>query len=403
MDINVLREKLNSSQHIYLYGAGLTGINYLQRLRQCLPSLSIEGVIVSRREGNPEKIGGLRVMPLSGLDVRKEDAFFWIAVGEMHQKEIIQGLEASGYSRYAVLNQEIMEKLYMLEKHEFTDRRQFADKVLFLLAGYKEFLWKDVFERLENYLPEDVEVCILSSGLKNEWLVTFAEQKGWSYLSTIYNSVTMIQNIAMEYYQHAQWIYKMDEDIFLTEGTLESMLKTFIRVQELEPCNVGVVAPLIPLNGYGYIRILDKLGMRNTYENRFDKVLSGGYPVKKIESDIDAAAFMWGATGDLPKLDELNRIFAESNEYSFCNVRFSIGCILFSRVFWDKMGGAYPYGTGQPGDVGEDEVHLCARTVLKSHVLVVDESSVVGHFSFGPQTEGMKSYYDTHHELFEMQ
>ncbi|MDE7275153.1 MAG: hypothetical protein K2N95_19275 [Lachnospiraceae bacterium] len=403
MDMNVLREKLDNSQHIYLYGAGLTGMNYLQRLRKHLPSRSIEGIIVSGRDGNPEKIGGLRVMLLSELAVRKEETFFWITAGEKHQKGIVQGLEYSGYNRYIVPNQEIMEKLYMLEKHEFIDRRQYTDKVLFLLAGYKEFLWRDVFERLESYLPEDIEVCILSSGLKNDRLEALAEQKGWSYLSTTYNSVTMIQNIAMEYYQNAQWFYKLDEDIFLTEGTLQSMLRTFVSVQELEPCNVGVVAPLIPLNGYGYIRVLDKLGLRDTYEKKFDKVLSGGYPVKKIESDIDAAAFMWGATGELPKLDELNRAFAGSNEYSFCNVRFSIGCILYSRTFWDKMGGAYPYGTGQPGDVGEDEVHLCARTVLKSYVLAVDESSVVGHFSFGPQTEGMKDYYAAHHELFEIQ
>ena len=227
-------------------------------------------------------------------------------------------------------------------------------------------------------------ISVLANLSEDQWslLAEIAEKNEWSYLSTTYNSVTMIQNIAMEYYQQAQWFYKLDEDIFLTEGTLESMMRTFITVPKLEPCNVGVVAPLIPLNGYGYIKILDKLGLRDRYEDRFDKVLSGGYPAKKIESDVEAAAFMWGATGEVPRLDELNRKFGGSHKYSFCNVRFSIGCILYNRAFWDKMGNAYPYGTSQPGDVGEDEVHLCARTVLKSHVLVIDENSVVGHFSF---------------------
>lgn len=403
MDMNALREKLDSSQHVYIYGAGLTGINYLQRFGRQLPSRPIESIIVSDKKGNPEKIGSCNVVPLSELSVPKEDAFFWITAGAKHQEGIIQRLEEAGYSRYAIPNQEISEKLYLLERHEFADRRKRKDKVLFVLAGYKEFLWNDVFERLEKYIPNDIEVCVLSSGLKSDRLAEIAEKNGWSYLSTAYNSVTMIQNIAMEYYPDAQWFYKLDEDMFLTQGALESMMRTFFRVREMEPCNVGVVAPLIPLNGYGHIRVLDKLGLRDTYEKKFDKVLSGGYPVKKIESDIDAAAFMWGATGELPRLDELNRTFADSNEYSFCNVRFSIGCILYSREFWNKMGGAYPYGTGQPGDVGEDEVHLCARTVLKSYVLAVDESSVVGHFSFGPQTEGMKDYYAARHELFEIQ
>lgn len=403
MDINALRKELDRSPHIYLYGAGLTGINYLQRFRRYLPSRAIEGIIVSERKGNPEKIGGIDVVPFSELSVQKETAFFWITAGEKHQKEIIQKLEETGYDKYYIPTQEILDKLYLLEKHEFIDRRKFQNKVLFVLAGYKEFLWKDVFERLEKYISQDIEVCILSSGLKSDRLAEIAEKNEWSYLSTTYNSVTMIQNIAMEYYQQAQWFYKLDEDIFLTEGTLESMMRTFITVPKLEPCNVGVVAPLIPLNGYGYIKILDKLGLRDRYEDRFDKVLSGGYPAKKIESDVEAAAFMWGATGEVPRLDELNRKFGGSHKYSFCNVRFSIGCILYNRAFWDKMGNAYPYGTSQPGDVGEDEVHLCARTVLKSHVLVIDENSVVGHFSFGAQTEGMKDYYTDRHELFEIQ
>lgn len=402
MDISALREKLDNSKHIYTYGAGPAGINCLQRFKRYLPGRLIEGVIVSEKKGNPEKIGGLDVIELSELSVSKEDAFFWIAAGAKHREGIMRNLEEAGYDRYAVLDQEIPERLYMLESHDFADRRMFRDKVLFILAGYKEFLWKDVFERLEKYMPDDIEACILSSGLKSGRLADIAEKNGWSYLSTAYNSVTMIQNIAMEYYQGARWLYKLDEDIFLTEGTLESMMRTFVRARELEPCKIGIVAPLIPLNGYGYIRILDKLGLRDSYEKKFDKVLSGGHPDKKIESDAEAAAFMWGATGEMPRLDELNRRFGSSHEYSFCNVRFSIGCILYSREFWDKMGGAYPYATGQPGDVGEDEVHMCARAVLKSYALAVDESSVVGHFSFGTQTEGMKGYYAARHELFEI-
>ena len=211
MDINALREKLDNSQYIYLYGAGLAGINYLQRFTRQLPCRPIEGIVVSEKEGNPEKIGGVSVVPISELSAPKDASFFWITAGAKYQKEIIQRLEDAGHSRYAVPNQEIMEKLYMLEKHEFTDRRRFLNKVLFVLAGYKEFLWGDVFERLEKYLSDDIEVCVLSSGLKSGRLAELAGKNGWSYLNTAYNSVTMIQNIAMEYYQNAEWFYKLDE------------------------------------------------------------------------------------------------------------------------------------------------------------------------------------------------
>ena len=81
MDMNALRKKLDNSQHIYLYGAGLTGINFLQRFGRHLPSRPIEGIVVSERKGNPDKIGNFNVMPLKEIAVQQETTFFWITAG----------------------------------------------------------------------------------------------------------------------------------------------------------------------------------------------------------------------------------------------------------------------------------------------------------------------------------
>lgn len=76
MDISILKERLDNSQYMYIYGAGLTGISYLQRFKQYLPSRPIKGIVVSEKKGNPERIGKFNVVSLSELLVQKENAFF---------------------------------------------------------------------------------------------------------------------------------------------------------------------------------------------------------------------------------------------------------------------------------------------------------------------------------------
>jgi hypothetical protein len=50
--------------------------------------------------------------------------------------------------------------------------------------------------------------------------------------------------------------------------------------------------------------------------------------------------------------------------------------------------------------MGADEVNLCTFCMLQSRPIMVSENVVVGHFSFGRQTEEMKKYYLEHPEKF---
>jgi hypothetical protein len=213
----------------------------------------------------------------------------------------------------------------------------------------------------------------------------------------------------MEFYPQAKYIYKMDEDIFLTEGCFERIMDAFLQASLVEPLKIGVAAPLINVNGYGYLRILQKLGLVDDYEERFERPLLGGDPEKQIESNTATAAYMWGITGQLPPLDQLNKIFyssqtsvpqtAQKPDYRLCNVRFSIGFILFSREFWDAMGG---FEVSEHADMGADEEKICASCMIKNFGLAVAENCVVGHFSFGKQTDGMKEYYRSNPSYFKV-
>ena len=284
-------------------------------------------------------------------------------------------------------------------EHQFTDRRRHCKKACFVLAGYKSFVYDDVFGRLKRFVPKDVDVCILSSGMYSEELAEIAERNNWSYLSTGVNCVTLILNVAMLKFEDADYIYKVDEDIFLTEGSFEKLLDTYERVEAEGDYHVGFVAPLIPINGYGHLRILRKLGLEHVYTERFERPIFASYPERLVQSSADVARFFWGEGGYIPSIDEMNKRFAaEGFAYSACPVRFSIGFILMKRETWKDMGMFKVI----PDNVclGIDEDQLCEFCIVNSRTIIVSENTVVGHLSFGPQNAAMKEYYGEHKGIF---
>ena len=41
--------------------------------------------------------------------------------------------------------------------YKFIDRKKDNEKLCIILAGYKQFLWEDVFGRIEKYVSQDIE------------------------------------------------------------------------------------------------------------------------------------------------------------------------------------------------------------------------------------------------------
>ena len=270
---------------------------------------------------------------------------------------------------------------------------------MIILAGYKPYLFEDVFARVAAFAPAALDICIASSGLFVEELNDIAAKNGWSYLSTAQNNIPFAQNAAISLHERAELIFKMDEDIFITEGVFDTLLKTYQHVQTRGHYNVGFVAPLIPINGYCHIRLLEKLGLLETYEKIFEPVLYGAQSYRMIEKSPDVAKFFWGKGEIIPSIDELNAAFRiQKISYSICSVRFSIGLILFHRNLWQAMGEWHVPEVGS--GLGADEEQLCIFCVANSLGMVVSENAVVGHLSFGQQNEAMKEYFLTHREKF---
>ena len=289
---------------------------------------------------------------------------------------------------------------FYCNKNIFINRRKNTPFLLIILAGYKSYLFDDVFDRVKNYAPKNLDICITSSGLYDEKLEHIARKNNWSYLITKVNNIPMAQNLSIMIHEKAEMIYKMDEDIFVTENCFEKLLQTFKEVQQNGHYNIGFVAPLIPINGYGHVRILEILGLDKFYEQKFEKILYGAQPGRMIEKNPDVAKFMWGEGNIIPSIDKMNAAFQMRKiSYNICSTRFSIGMILFHKNLWKIMGGWKIPPEGDSG-IGRDEEQICIFCMAASLGMIISENVVVGHLSFGQQNEAMKEYYLNHREVF---
>ena len=292
---------------------------------------------------------------------------------------------------------QMTEKQRMKCHFEFKNRSKGLEKMVMMLSGYKDYLYDPVFKRLKAYLPDDIDVCIITSGKFLDEIDKLCEKEGWSYLSTKENHVSLVQNVAISLHSDARFIYKLDEDIFICEGFFERLMRAYEHAKEgqYEP---GVIAPLIPVNGYGHVRVLEKLNLTDKYTELFENPVYAAGPEHIIENSADVARFFWGEGGYVPSIDEINRRFGEDPlEERACPIRFSIGAILFERSLWEEM---HYFSVNMRYPIGTDEEDICAWCVNSSHPLMVSENLIVGHFSFGPQNAAMREYFDSHKDIW---
>lgn len=271
--------------------------------------------------------------------------------------------------------------------YTFINRSKGSQRLLIILAGYKEFLWPLTLERLTKFVPSDVDVCILSAGLYSAALAELAERHGWSYLYTKANKVALVQNLAITVHPQAKWIYKMDEDIFISEGFFDSLLEGYLHIQKEGLYNPGFCAPVINVNGYSYITFLKSIAADEEYRNKFGELKRAANGIK-AQSDGEAAKWLWQKS--LPFDEVANNVRSQPFTYSAVPHRFSIGAILFERELWQTLGGFR--NSFNEGVLGLDEEHLCKDCIHLSRPMLVIHNVFAGHFSFGPQEPAMREY-----------
>lgn len=305
------------------------------------------------------------------------------------------------YARLRAARNEIRRRYRLHGKYTFEDRAKGSDRLCIVLAGYKEYLYPAVLGRLKKFAPPDMDICMMSSGLYSQELSRRCAENGWSYLSTKNNNVSLIQNIAIHLHPQAVYIFKLDEDIFITEGYFENMLRAYRHAEEgdYEP---GVMAPILPINSYGNLRVLEKFDLVETYAKRFEKPKYAFDANKMFYKNPEVAKFFWGEGGYVPSIDEMNKTVSEEPlvEHA-CAVKFSIGAIMFTREFWEGFG-QYPVTLlgGSGGNMAIDERAIIIYSFIESRPLMVTDNVIAGHLAYTPQNAAMKEYYLSHKEKF---
>lgn len=372
------------------------GDTYYRREKDIHEYLSdIRNFVVTEKGGNDRgEFQGKEVLSKKELEERGTGAY--IVVASIYYKEICEELTELGLKRGKDFAH--VDTLILLGKmariaqtgYNLEDRRKNSRELAVILAGYKEFIWDSVFPRLKEYIPSNLDVCVVTSGLVNSRLEEMCREYGWSYMSVAWNNVSAALNLAIWKHPKAEYIYKLDEDIFVTRGTFETVKATYEEAEQRGRYNVGFATPLIPVNGYGHMRLLEILDKVEEWESRFGRLTWGG----DIYRNPQAARFMW----ELGELEEFGEELRKGDlQYSACPVLYSIGFILFHRKTWVRMG-MFPMLKHK--NVGSDEDHICGYCVKNGLAILVAENTVVGHLSYGPQNQEMEKYYYEHREKF---
>lgn len=290
----------------------------------------------------------------------------------------------------------------LLLKNNFTvvhEENKKDKKILFyILAGYKKNLYSKVFGRVDKYFDIDADVCIVSSGLFDPKLDEIAKERGWVYLHSKINNISLTQNAVISYFSKAELIMKMDEDIFVCQGVFSSMLKAYEEAKKKK--KVAFVAPLLNVNGFGSVLYLNKLSKTMETEKRFGPLFwSWGKKDTLAEQNAEFVKYIWNAEGNLLPLDEGNAEMGKNGfSYVECPIYFSIGLILFERKLWKSLG----YFATHPGmrDLGTDEIRMNGYAKRHHLTRVVVDSCLAGHFSFGPTGKEMTALFNQKPDLF---
>lgn len=258
-----------------------------------------------------------------------------------------------------------------------------SESLIVILAGYKPVIWPLVLRRIAKYAPTDAAICVVTAGKSEAKLAEFCARQGWCYLRVAKNKTGLALNKAIALHPKARWIYKLDEDIFISAGFFEGLRQGYERILKEGVHNPGFCSPTLNLNGVSYRHFLEATSHTEAYLKKFGELAVACDGVK-VHYDPDAAVWLWQHS--LP-LDRVAASFHKQQGYFLSGTKFSIGAILLERTFLESVGGFR--STWRQRMLGIDESFLCAACVEKSRPMIVLKDVLAGHFSFYTQEKTM--------------
>lgn len=284
------------------------------------------------------------------------------------------------------------------DSYYFIDRANNHQNLLIILAGKKVFLWDSIFPRIYSSLDDKIDVIIVNPGdINSIRLKSIANDYGFSYLATKSRKLSTALNFGIKEHQNANWIYKIDDDTFISKYFFKNLRETYKRSENSANRNPGMIVPVLNINTYTFYPFLRTLDLIEDYTKLFGNIKVGTHSTL-IRSSGEVAIWIWKRS--LP-IEDISKIFIEKNHNltELCPFRFSISAILFKRDLWERMIG---FQNGLPGSLGIDELSINRQILIHDlKEIIVSLDTFVGHFSYVTQEDLVKKFFLKHKELFE--
>ncbi len=301
---------------------------------------------------------------------------------------------------------------FFIHKKYFLDNRKSSKTSILVLMGKYDFLWEVTLRRIYEYGEKYNVILVNPGGLNGTKSKLLAKNYDWSYFESYPASLESAENYVISNIIESPFIIKIDDDIFITPDTFRKLEDGYIKLKKKD-FDISFVAPLINVNTIGYYYFLKTTNLINEFSKIFEYPnIFRNWKRQKIWYDGNAAKWIWEHS--LP-LNELGNEIAIMNNGLFEPIptRFSIGLILFEKSFFNKTNGFIsnlPRGMNKLfknidnntsgiyvnipllPDIDESSINFYSDWAHYGKFMILD--SFAGHFSYYPQTNIMKKWYE---------
>ena len=396
-NLKKLHEEKKLNKPIILWGIGNQTAELIQTIRELDNSLHIEMIVDNFKCAFQKEFMGIPVAPAYILKQYEKDSvvvLLCVNYADSIHKQLV------AYDMKEVYNLRKLEETLVQERieipYQFINRQKGCKTLCYILAGYEPTIWDGTLARIEAYQSDQVDYCLVSSGKYDEYLAKMAERNQWSYLYTEHNQVCFVQNQVVELHPSAEYIIKMDEDIFIGKDFFRQMMSEFELAEKEGEYRIGFAVPCIPLNCTGYVSYLKAIDKLADFEARFGRAYRSRFSA--VFSVEDTAEYLWET---MNTFDSMADRFSEFSGYEICDCYFNIGCIMFTRERWLMMG-KWPVEKNSSG-MGLDEMYIYQDNVEKDMSIYEFKGVLAGHLAFGHQKRRMLEYYQQNKEKFIIQ
>lgn len=294
-------------------------------------------------------------------------------------------------------HKELNKKAFPQKKYvEFIQRKQSfsSSKILMILAGFQPYYWDVLFERthLVTKKNNDLSICVCIPGVSasaKSKLYELCDKYGWSSCYSKEDRLAPLQNYVIRKFEKAEYIYKIDEDIVISDGFINGLIKGLSYVDNETRYKSGISVPLINVNVFSFIPFLETVGKIEEYDQKFGKAK---YWDNNIVNNPDVAKYLWGLIGDKSISEfalEINK--KNKNKFIQCSSRYSIGAFCLTREVWEKMGYFRPACIGI---LGAEELELCRYLLDNAYMICCCMDVFVGHLGYGKQKQSCKDFFE---------